>query len=180
MRSNYSLKRTAAYRLLCYHAVMRQRPLSSSVRCSRWLLCAYFFLRSQSRLFAPPLLHRLSVFSRSRLRLCLRTRKCMSRFSLLWHSFWVLKVFFFGGSSRGLCQQPCGVGEQSFFFLCSVVSQIHFFGTSSHATLSLFPGRCQPRMLLLAQSVSGAGTYFAHMLPAPNYSLKRTAAGRLR
>ena len=28
---NYSLKRTAAYRRLCYHAVTRQRPLSSSV-----------------------------------------------------------------------------------------------------------------------------------------------------
>ena len=32
LRSNYSLKRTAAYRWLCYHAVTRQRPLSSSVR----------------------------------------------------------------------------------------------------------------------------------------------------
>ena len=32
LRSNYSLKRTAAYRRLCYHAVTRQRPLSSSVR----------------------------------------------------------------------------------------------------------------------------------------------------
>ena len=30
---NYSLKRTAAYRRLCYHAVTRQRPLSSSVSC---------------------------------------------------------------------------------------------------------------------------------------------------
>ena len=30
-RHNYSLKRTAAYRRLCYHAVTRQRPLSSSV-----------------------------------------------------------------------------------------------------------------------------------------------------
>jgi len=28
---NYSLKRTAAYRRLCYHAIARQRPLSSSV-----------------------------------------------------------------------------------------------------------------------------------------------------
>ena len=32
LRPNYSLKRTAAYRRLCYHAVTRQRPLSSSVR----------------------------------------------------------------------------------------------------------------------------------------------------
>ena len=32
MSPNYSLKRTAAYRRLCYHAVTRQRPLSSSVR----------------------------------------------------------------------------------------------------------------------------------------------------
>ena len=31
-RANYSLKRTAASRRLCYHAVTRQRPLSSSVR----------------------------------------------------------------------------------------------------------------------------------------------------
>ena len=32
MAANYSLKRTAAYRRLRYHAVTRQRPLSSSVR----------------------------------------------------------------------------------------------------------------------------------------------------
>jgi len=32
MPPNYSLKRTAAYRRLCYHAPSRQRPLSSSVR----------------------------------------------------------------------------------------------------------------------------------------------------
>ena len=32
MVPNYSLKRTAAYRRLCYHGVTRQRPLSSSVR----------------------------------------------------------------------------------------------------------------------------------------------------
>jgi len=31
-RPNCSLKRTAAYRRLCYHAPSRQRPLSSSVR----------------------------------------------------------------------------------------------------------------------------------------------------
>src|SRR5678816_641543 len=35
MSHNYSLKRTAAYRRLCYHAVTRQRPLSSSVRQRR-------------------------------------------------------------------------------------------------------------------------------------------------
>jgi len=36
--ANYSLKRTAAYRRLCYHAATRQRPLSSSVRLG-WGKC---------------------------------------------------------------------------------------------------------------------------------------------
>ena len=37
-RPNCSLKRTAAYRRLCYHASSRQRPLSSSVRLG-WGQC---------------------------------------------------------------------------------------------------------------------------------------------
>jgi len=43
---NSSLKRTAAYRRLCYHAVTRQRPLSSSVRPRKQLFSVYHARRS--------------------------------------------------------------------------------------------------------------------------------------
>jgi len=66
---NYSLKRTAAYRRLCYHAVTRQRPLSSSVRPHSALnaieqlaekteaeftfLCSQGLLRQERRILFP-------------------------------------------------------------------------------------------------------------------------------
>jgi len=46
VRPNYSLKRTAAYRRLCYHAVTRQRPLSSSVMPHMALVPRLIFLSS--------------------------------------------------------------------------------------------------------------------------------------